>query len=110
MRTVRIYCRNHDKEVCDHLTTCYHQFIAYVQKIENNRPLLDRPRSPPGYAAELNVLSQSPNRCSNESFAVSQSSLADLDDEPKRKRPKKEGSLFDQVMEAFEDDDNEDSS
>eukprot|EP00979_Chaetoceros_neogracilis_P013560 scaffold3905_cov251-Chaetoceros_neogracile.AAC.1 len=110
MRTVRIYCRNLDKEVCDHLTTCYHQFIAYVQKMEGNNPLLDRPRSPPRYDFEPNILSQSPNRCSNESFAVSQSSFAELDDEPKRKRSKKQGNLFDQVMEAFDDADNEDSS
>ena len=78
--------------------------------MEGNNPLLDRPRSPPRYDFEPNILSQSPNRCSNESFAVSQSSFAELDDEPKRKRSKKQGNLFDQVMEAFDDADNEDSS
>jgi deoxynucleoside triphosphate triphosphohydrolase SAMHD1 len=31
-RTLRIYCRNYDKEVQDFLTTCYHAFNQFVKK------------------------------------------------------------------------------
>jgi HD superfamily phosphohydrolase len=110
-RTVRIFCRSDDKEVCDHLTTCYHQFITLVQKREGDQPL-DFQR---GHDFEPNVLSQSPNRCSNESFAISQSSFAEQDDNGqddngsnRMKKRKIRGSIFDSVMHKLgEGDDSE---
>lgn len=87
-RTLRIYCRRDDRDICDFLTTCYHQFIENMQKrhgwdyhIDAGKPKADDPQP--------NVLSQSPARCSNESFAVSQSSYhgsTDYEPVPKRRR------------------------
>lgn len=79
-RTLRVYCRSDNQEVCDHLTTCYHSFIEYVKK--QSRHLPNRPQRK-NSVKELNILSQSPKRYgtySNETFAISQSSFHDEDD------------------------------
>lgn len=101
-RTLRIYCRDMDKNVCDHLTTCYHQFILTLQKREGSNPWRQNNYMAED-SAEPNVLSQSPLHYSNEGFAFSQSSFADAEDYiPHRKRPRN-GKLFSAVMKDLEE-------
>jgi HD superfamily phosphohydrolase len=86
-RTLRIYCRRADKNICDFLTTCYHQFLFNIQKRHGQEVYHIDANIPDADVPQPNVLSQSPIRCSNESFAVSQSSIHETTDyEPVRKR------------------------
>ena len=98
-RTLRVYCRNHNMDSCDFLTTCYHQFIEYIKKQYNDsntnsdHEFCGVEVSNGSFAP--NVLSQSPLRPFNDS-AMSQSNLSEIgndnDDEPATKR--KRSSLF----------------
>ena len=89
-RTVRIYCRNYSRDVCDFLQTCYYQFIEHTKKKNahlhvNNE--YDREVSN-GFNGP-NLLSQSPFRSE---MSNSNSSGNGAIVEPKMKHPRK--SLF----------------
>mmetsp|Transcript_10890 Transcript_10890/g.20358 ORF Transcript_10890/g.20358 Transcript_10890/m.20358 type:complete len:688 (+) Transcript_10890:118-2181(+) len=102
-RTIRIYCRDFDKDVCDHLTTCYHQFILTIQKREGNSISRRRGDFMDEDALEPNVLSQSPIHYSSEGFAYSQSSFADAEDSLTYRKRRKKGNLFSAVMKDLEE-------
>ena len=103
-KTIRIYCRKADKNICDFIETCYHQFIVYMKKkygCDSKAPkhgiqLRDAEEFP-----YPNVLSQSPARHSNAEFAASQSSFpgSTTDYEPVRKRRK---PLFSSINEQLD--------
>ncbi len=98
-RTLRVYCRNYNKGTCDYLTTCYHQFVSYIQKRVGNGQALqdngfDGPIDP---QVNVAVLSQSPFRYSNDGFAGSNSAMSFTKEEREqthKKRRKMRDSIY----------------
>ncbi len=97
-RTLRVYCRDLSDDKPDFLTTCYYQFIENMKKRTPNNDFDDDTFDAPDVSRdEINILSQSPTRASNDAFAYSNQSFpCDTDYEPKQKKPRKsrEGSTF----------------
>lgn len=52
-RTLRIYCRNYDKNVQDFLTTCYHAFLMFVRKNSSGKVSSRRDYSEDVYQNEV---------------------------------------------------------
>jgi HD superfamily phosphohydrolase len=52
-RTLRIYCRNYDKDVQDFLTTCYHAFLMFVRKNSSGKVASGRDYSREDYQNEV---------------------------------------------------------
>ena len=79
-RTLRVYCREYNKDSCDFLTTCYYQFIQNVKKRNpNDLPYNGEFDEPVVHQANVAVLSQSPFR-SNDGFATNNSNLSFYDE------------------------------
>lgn len=75
-RTLRVYCRDFNKDTSDFLTTCYHQFIQTIKKRNANNGAVynndfDEPVLP---QANVAVLSQSPFRGSNDAYSLNNNS------------------------------------
>lgn len=91
-RTLRIFCRRQDKEICDFLKTCWFQFVEYLQKrssITNTHSgeqgEFDHNNSV-SHGAEVSILSQSPPSSPNEAPALRQAESFDMNEPPLKRQ------------------------
>ena len=105
-RTLRIFCRRQDKEICYFLKTCWFQLVEFLQKrsslshgdmdqneFDNDHGISHRP--------EVSILSQSPPSSPNELSALNRTESFGLnDEEPAMKKQKTFYSQFNSLLQS----------